>query len=120
VDATATPAPVPAAPPATVRRIAALALPALVVLGAEPLYVLVDIAVVGHLGRVPLANLTAQVVSAGLFVGRCWPSGSRCGRTRRCSRRSCPSAATWCCARCRCRPPSPRRRRWRPGSGRPR
>ncbi|MEH1054035.1 MATE family efflux transporter [Micromonospora sp. CPCC 206171] len=42
------------APP---RRIAALALPALVVLAAEPLYVLVDTAVVGHLGRVPLAAL---------------------------------------------------------------
>src|ERR1700754_825057 len=39
----------------TTRRIAALALPALVVLAAEPLYVLVDTAVVGHLGRVPLA-----------------------------------------------------------------
>lgn len=39
------------------RRIAALALPALVVLAAEPLYVLVDTAVVGHLGRVPLAAL---------------------------------------------------------------
>ena len=48
------------APPsavATPRRIAALALPALVVLAAEPLYVLVDTAVVGHLGRLPLAAL---------------------------------------------------------------
>ncbi|GAA2222754.1 MATE family efflux transporter [Micromonospora olivasterospora] len=46
-------------PPAVAspRRIAALALPALVVLTAEPLYVLVDTAVVGHLGRVPLAAL---------------------------------------------------------------
>ncbi|PZG01689.1 MATE family efflux transporter [Micromonospora deserti] len=42
---------------ATSRRIAALALPALVVLAAEPLYVLVDTAVVGHLGRIPLAAL---------------------------------------------------------------
>ncbi|MGK5444939.1 MATE family efflux transporter [Micromonospora sp. URMC 105] len=42
---------------APARRIAALALPALVVLAAEPLYVLVDTAVVGHLGRVPLAAL---------------------------------------------------------------
>ncbi|MFG1955554.1 MATE family efflux transporter [Micromonospora sp. NPDC048830] len=42
---------------ASPRRIAALALPALVVLTAEPLYVLVDTAVVGHLGRVPLAAL---------------------------------------------------------------
>ncbi|MFC0028307.1 MATE family efflux transporter [Micromonospora chaiyaphumensis] len=48
---------VPAAQSATARRIAALALPALVVLAAEPLYVLVDTAVVGHLGRVPLAAL---------------------------------------------------------------
>ncbi|MFI6330816.1 MATE family efflux transporter [Micromonospora chersina] len=47
----------PAAPSVTARRIAALALPALVVLAAEPLYVLVDTAVVGHLGRVPLAAL---------------------------------------------------------------
>src|SRR5215831_20530148 len=37
--------------------IAALALPALLVLAAEPLYVLVDTAVVGHLGRIPLAAL---------------------------------------------------------------
>ena len=42
---------------ASPRRIAALALPALAVLAAEPLYVLVDTAVVGHLGRVPLAAL---------------------------------------------------------------
>ncbi|WP_434743268.1 MATE family efflux transporter [Micromonospora sp. SH-82] len=40
---------------ASPRRIAALALPALVVLAAEPLYILVDTAVVGHLGRTPLA-----------------------------------------------------------------
>ncbi|GIH06198.1 MATE family efflux transporter [Rhizocola hellebori] len=39
------------------RQIAGLALPALVVLAAEPLYVLVDTAVVGHLGSVPLAAL---------------------------------------------------------------
>ncbi len=41
----------------SLRRVAALAVPALVVLAAEPLYVLVDTAVVGHLGRVPLAGL---------------------------------------------------------------
>jgi putative MATE family efflux protein len=46
-----------AAAPPSPRRIAGLALPALVVLAAEPLYVLVDTAVVGHLGRVPLAAL---------------------------------------------------------------
>ncbi|TDC49591.1 MATE family efflux transporter [Micromonospora sp. KC207] len=42
---------------ASPRRIAALTVPALVVLAAEPLYVLVDTAVIGHLGRVPLAAL---------------------------------------------------------------
>src|SRR5919197_6446230 len=39
------------------RQIMALALPALGVLAAEPLYVLVDTAVVGHLGAIPLAAL---------------------------------------------------------------
>ena len=54
-------------PTAGYRRIAALALPALVVLAAEPLYVLVDTAVVGHLGRVPLAALAlgGSVMAAG-------------------------------------------------------
>jgi len=41
----------------SLRRLAGLALPALAVLAAEPLYLLVDTAVVGHLGRVPLAAL---------------------------------------------------------------
>ncbi|MCP2169613.1 MATE family efflux transporter [Goodfellowiella coeruleoviolacea] len=40
-----------------VRRILGLAVPALGVLAAEPLYVLVDTAVVGHLGALPLAGL---------------------------------------------------------------
>ncbi|MBY8847959.1 MATE family efflux transporter [Saccharothrix longispora] len=39
------------------RRVIGLAAPALVVLAAEPLYVLVDTAVVGHLGALPLAGL---------------------------------------------------------------
>ncbi|MER7011170.1 MATE family efflux transporter [Saccharopolyspora sp. NPDC000359] len=39
------------------RKVFALAVPALGVLAAEPLYVLVDTAVVGHLGAVPLAGL---------------------------------------------------------------
>ncbi|MCV7423356.1 MATE family efflux transporter [Mycobacterium yunnanensis] len=45
------------AEPVTGRRIAALALPALGVLAAEPLYLLFDIAVVGRLGAVALAGL---------------------------------------------------------------
>jgi putative MATE family efflux protein len=42
---------------ASLRQVTGLALPALGVLAAEPLYVLVDTAVVGHLGVVPLAAL---------------------------------------------------------------
>lgn len=41
----------------SLRQIAGLALPALVVLASEPLYVLVDTAVVGHLGSDQLAAL---------------------------------------------------------------
>ncbi len=43
--------------PATGRRIARLALPALGVLAAEPVYLLFDLAVVGRLGAVALAGL---------------------------------------------------------------
>jgi putative MATE family efflux protein len=42
---------------ASAGRVLRLAAPALVVLAAEPLYLLVDTAVVGHLGVVPLAAL---------------------------------------------------------------
>src|SRR6266540_2673881 len=55
----------PAVP--SLRRVASLAFPALVVLAAEPLYVLVDTAVVGHLGRTPLASLA--IGAPGLMLG---------------------------------------------------
>ncbi|MEV4629220.1 MATE family efflux transporter [Micromonospora sp. NPDC049523] len=58
----------PHPPPITSRRIAQLAVPALVVLAAEPLYVLVDTAVVGHLGRVPLAALAVAGTVMTLVV----------------------------------------------------
>ncbi|NLG56623.1 MAG: MATE family efflux transporter, partial [Rhodococcus sp.] len=45
------------APPTTARRVFGLALPALGVLAAEPLYLLFDVAVVGRLGALPLAGL---------------------------------------------------------------
>jgi putative MATE family efflux protein len=51
------------------RRVAALALPALVVLAIEPTYVLVDTAVVGHLGRVPLAGLA---IGGGVLTVAAW------------------------------------------------
>jgi putative MATE family efflux protein len=55
----------------SLRRIASLAIPALAVLGAEPLYVLVDTAVVGHLGRVPLGALAlgGSVLSVATILG---------------------------------------------------
>ncbi|HEX3605406.1 MAG TPA: MATE family efflux transporter [Candidatus Dormibacteraeota bacterium] len=48
------------------RSILSLALPALGALAAEPLYLLADTAIVGHLGRVPLAGLAvaATVITA--------------------------------------------------------
>jgi putative MATE family efflux protein len=68
----------------TLRRIAALALPALVVLAAEPLYVLVDTAVVGHLGRVPLAAIAVggTVMSVGAWLGTVMAYGTT-GRAAR-------------------------------------
>jgi putative MATE family efflux protein len=68
----------------TPRRIATLALPALVVLAAEPFYVLVDTAVVGHLGRVPLAAVAVggTVMSVGAWLGTVLAYGTT-GRTAR-------------------------------------
>ncbi|MFY1669206.1 MATE family efflux transporter [Plantactinospora sp. WMMB334] len=56
---------------ASARRIFGLALPALVVLAAEPLYVLVDTAVLGHLGAVPLAALAVggPVMTLVVWIG---------------------------------------------------
>jgi putative MATE family efflux protein len=66
------------------RRIAELALPALVVLAAEPLYVLVDTAVVGHLGRVPLAAVAVggTVMSVTVWFGTLMAYGTT-GRAAR-------------------------------------
>jgi putative MATE family efflux protein len=51
------------------REIAGLALPALGALAAEPLYILADTAIVGHLGRPQLAALgLAGIVLAGAFT----------------------------------------------------
>ena len=66
------------------RRIASLALPALVVLAAEPLYVLVDTAVVGHLGRIPLAAVAVggTVMSVAVWFGTLMAYGTT-GRAAR-------------------------------------
>src|SRR5690349_23902399 len=66
------------------RRIAGLAVPALVVLAAEPLYVLVDTAVVGHLGPVPLAAVAVggTVMSVGAWLGTVMAYGTT-GRAAR-------------------------------------
>jgi putative MATE family efflux protein len=52
------------------REVFALAMPALGALAAEPLYVLVDTAIVGHLGTTQLASLAiaATVLSTGFTV----------------------------------------------------
>ena len=49
-------------------EIARLALPALGALAAEPLYILVDTAIVGHLGRTPLAALAAAATVLGVLA----------------------------------------------------
>jgi putative MATE family efflux protein len=74
------------APPApTLRRIATLALPALVVLAVEPLYVLVDTAVIGHLGRVPLAALAigGSVLTVAAWLGTVFSYGTTARAARR-------------------------------------
>jgi putative MATE family efflux protein len=69
---------------ASLRRVAGLALPALVVLAAEPIYVLVDTAVVGHLGRTPLASLAlgGGVMSVAAWLGTVLAYGTT-GRSAR-------------------------------------
>jgi len=69
---------------ASPRRIAQLALPALVVLAAEPLYVLVDTAVVGHLGSVPLAAVAVggTVITVAAWLGTILAYGTT-GRSAR-------------------------------------
>ncbi|MFC7527107.1 MATE family efflux transporter [Actinoplanes sp. GCM10030250] len=69
---------------ATARRIVALALPALVVLAAEPVYVLVDTAVVGHLGPVELAAIAigGTVMSMAAWFGTLMAYGTT-GRAAR-------------------------------------
>ena len=68
----------------TARRIITLALPALVVLAAEPLYVLVDTAVVGHLGPVPLAAVAVggTIMSFAVWLGTVMAYGTT-GRSAR-------------------------------------
>ncbi|BBY16572.1 MATE family efflux transporter [Mycolicibacterium litorale] len=53
--------------PATGRRIAALAFPALGVLAAEPVYLLFDLAVVGRLGALSLAGLAIGALVMGVL-----------------------------------------------------
>ena len=88
------------------RQIVALALPALGVLAAEPLYVLVDTAVVGHLGAIPLAGLAvggtvlAQITSVLTFFS--YGTTARTARLHGAGRRADAVAegaqATWLAA----------------------
>jgi putative MATE family efflux protein len=77
--------PAAAAPEAvTLRRIVSLAVPSLVVLAAEPIYVLVDVAVVGHLGQIELAALAlgGGVLSITSWLGNVLAYGTT-GRAAR-------------------------------------
>jgi putative MATE family efflux protein len=59
-------------PPGTLdRRIAALAIPALGALAVEPLYVLVDTAIVGRLGSVPLGGLALASAVLNMLLWVC-------------------------------------------------
>lgn len=53
--------------PASSRRIAALAFPALGVLAAEPIYLLFDLAVIGRLGALSLAGLAIGALIMGVL-----------------------------------------------------
>jgi MATE family, multidrug efflux pump len=85
------------------RRVLGLAIPALGVLAAEPLYVLVDTAVVGHLGALPLAGLAlggvllSQVAAQFTFLA--YGTTSRAARLHGAGRRQDAVAegvqATW-------------------------
>jgi putative MATE family efflux protein len=70
--------------PSLARRVTGLAVPALVVLAAEPLYLLVDTAVVGHLGQIPLAGLAAggTLMAAAAWLGNVLAYGTT-GRAAR-------------------------------------
>jgi putative MATE family efflux protein len=70
---------------ASLRRIAALAVPALVVLAAEPLYLLVDTAVVGHLGPAPLAALAigGTLLTVAAWLGNVLAYGTTSRAARR-------------------------------------
>ncbi|MEV4313451.1 MATE family efflux transporter [Actinocrispum sp. NPDC049592] len=86
------------------RQIVKLAVPALGVLTAEPLYLLVDTAVVGHLGAVPLAGLSvgaivlAQIATQMSFLT--FGTTARAARLHGAGRRADAVAegvqATWC------------------------
>ena len=101
------------------REILLLALPALGALAAEPLYVLVDTAIVGHLGTTQLASLAiaATVLSTAFTifnfltygttaqVARLHGAGRDARAPRRSARRRCGSGSgsgscCWRCSRC--------------------
>ncbi len=59
------------APDGSLREILRLAVPALGALVAQPLFVLVDAAIVGTLGTLPLAGLGAAASLVGVVLGLC-------------------------------------------------
>jgi putative MATE family efflux protein len=77
---------------ADAREVLRLAAPALLVLAAEPLYLLVDTAVVGHLGAIPLAGLaigaTQLAVASSLLIFLSYGTTARAARLHGAGRRA--------------------------------
>ena len=65
------------------KQVLGLAVPALGVLAAEPLYLLVDTAVVGHLGAVPLGALSVGAIVLAQFAQLTFLSYGTTARTAR-------------------------------------
>lgn len=72
------------APSVDRREIIGLAVPAFLALVAEPLYLLADSAIVGHLGTVPLAGLgvaaSVLLTASGLFIFLAYATTSQVAR----------------------------------------
>lgn len=105
------PSETPSAAPSLNREIVRLAVPALGALVAEPAFLMVDAALVGHLGTTPLAGLgiasaiLQTIVGLMIFLAYSttprWHDGSgRASTAMRCRSASTGCGSPWVSARC--------------------